>query len=199
MKQPVIGLFGRVMNNNECCLMLTSALIGCFTVALIRPFSGSRYFIRMRYLLSVPFWIKTPSHPCTAHPLHSLEHYISMICHFAVVLSFIYNTCRTSDDSAGACLEQGRVYEMLGRSDPNCCVTVGVMFWFACLSVVFFSHKIYRRRELWCLRLTVCHFHVQNCYYLTVDFYFSVKTNSSIRYNFLNIRIVSGRSRWHGE
>ncbi len=140
MKRPVIGLFGRVMNNNECCLMLSSALIGCFTVALISPFSGSRYFIRMRYLLYVPFWIKTPSHPCTSHPLHSLEHYIYFhdLPFCCCPLLFIYNTCRTSDDSDGACLEQGQVYEMLGRSDPNCCVTVCVMFWFACFSVVFF-------------------------------------------------------------
>ncbi len=43
MKRSVIGLFGWVTNNNEfcsdlsvsqCCLMLTSALIGCFTVLL---------------------------------------------------------------------------------------------------------------------------------------------------------------------
>ncbi len=29
----------------------------------------------------------------------------------------------------------------------------------------FFNHKIYIRRKLWCLKLTVCHFHVHNCYY----------------------------------
>ncbi len=48
-------------------------------------------------------------------------------------------------------------------------ITVGVMFWFACFSVVFFLSKIYIRwRKLRCLRLNVCHFHVQNCYYLTI-------------------------------
>ncbi len=36
-------------------------------------------------------------------------------------------------------------------------------------SVVFFIHEIYiRKRKQWCLRLTVCHFHVQNSYYSTV-------------------------------
>ncbi len=43
MKRSVIGLFGRVTNNNELCsdwlfhsksLMLSSALIGCFTALL---------------------------------------------------------------------------------------------------------------------------------------------------------------------
>ncbi len=56
-----------------------------------------------------------------------------MICHFRCCPHFfIYNTCRTSDGSASACLEQGWVYRMMGRSDPACCVTVGVMFRFAC-------------------------------------------------------------------
>ncbi len=58
-------------------------------------------------------------------------------------------------------LEHGRVYANVGGvtiSDPDCYVTVGVMFWFA-YSVVFFIHEIYiRRRKQWCLRLTVCHF-----------------------------------------
>ncbi len=92
-----------------------------------------------------------------------------MICHFRCCLRLlIYNTSRTSDGSAGACLEQGQVYGMMGRIDPDCWVTVGVMFWFACFTVVFFNHDIYISRKLWCLRLTVCHFHVQNCYYLTM-------------------------------
>ncbi len=128
------------------------------------PFSGSRYFIRMHYLLSVPFWIKTQPIPalhipCTAWNIT----FISMICHFhCCPRFFIYR-------SASACLEHGRVYGMMGRSDPDCCVTVGVMFWFACFSGVFFNHDIYiRRRKLWCLRLTVCNFHVHNCYYLTM-------------------------------
>ncbi len=41
---------------------------------------------------------------------------------------FIYNTCRTSDGTAGACLKQGRVCGMMGHSDLDYCVTVGVMF-----------------------------------------------------------------------
>ncbi len=140
----------------------------CSSLQLTRsqpcPFSGSRYFIRTRYLLSVPFWIKTQTHPCTSHPLHSLNiTCISMICHFRCCPHlFIYNTCRTSDGSAGACLEQGRVYVMLGRSDPT------VASQSVLCSDVFFNHEIYTRRKLWCLRLTVCHFHVQNCYYLTM-------------------------------
>ncbi len=42
-------------------------------------------------------------------------------------------------------------------SDPDCYITVCVMFWFACFSV-FFIHEIYiRRRKLWCLRLISMH------------------------------------------
>ncbi len=71
-----------------------------------------------------------------------------MTCHFRCCPRlFIYNTCRTSDGSDGACLEQGRVYVIMGRSDPDCCVTVCVMFWFACFSVVFFNHEIYMKEE----------------------------------------------------
>ncbi len=93
----------------------------------------------------------SPAQPGTLHLFTS-----SAI--FAVYL----NTCRTSDGSADACLEQGRVYVMMGRSDPDCCITVGVIFGFACFSVLFFNHEIYiRRRKLWCLRLTVCHFHTE--------------------------------------
>ncbi len=39
---------------------------------------------------------------------------------------------------------------MMGRSDPDCYGTVGVMFGFACFSVAFFNHEIYMRRKLWC-------------------------------------------------
>ncbi len=59
--------------------------------------------------------------------------------------------------------EHGRVYANVGGggvSDPDYYVTVGVMFYF---SVVFFIHEIYiRRRKQWCLRFTVCNFHVKN-------------------------------------
>ncbi len=82
--------------------------------------------------------------PCTAWNIT----FISMICHFhCCPRLFIYNTCRTSDGSAGAYLEQGRVYEMMGRSDPDCCVTVSVMFWFACFSVVFFKSRDLHKQE----------------------------------------------------
>ncbi len=58
-------------------------------------------------------------------------------------------------------IEHGRVYANVGGvhiSDTDCNVTVGVMFWFACFSVVFCIHKVYiRRRKQWCLRLPVCH------------------------------------------
>ncbi len=53
-------------------------------------------------------------------------------------------------------------------NDPNCNVTVSVMLGFAYFSVVFCTHEIYIRRKQWCLRLTVCHFHVQNSYYSTM-------------------------------
>ncbi len=90
--------------------------------------------------------------PCTAWNIT----FISMICHFRCCPRlFLHNTCRTSDGSAGVWY----------RTWAGICVTVGVMFWFAYFSVVFFIHKIYiRRRKQWCLRLTVCHFHVQNSY-----------------------------------
>ncbi len=47
-------------------------------------------------------------------------------------------------------LEHGRVYANVGGviiSDPDCYITVGVMFWFAYFSVVFCIHEIYIRRR----------------------------------------------------
>ncbi len=135
--------------------------------------SGKRYFIRARYLLSVPFWIQTPTHPCTSHPLHSLEHNIYFHdLPFSLLSSrFFTIPAELLMVRLAAGLEHGRVYanvEGVTISDPDCNVTV-VMFWFAYFSVVFFIHKIYiRRRKQWCLRLTVCHFHIQNSYYSTM-------------------------------
>ncbi len=58
-------------------------------------------------------------------------------------------------------------------NDPECNITVSVMLGFTSFSVVFCTHKIYiRRRKQWCLRLTVCHFHVQNTYYSTMPIQF---------------------------
>ncbi len=94
--------------------------------------------------------------PCTAWNIT----FISMIRHFLCCPRlFLHNTCRTSDGSAGR--EHGRVYaNVVGVTISD--VTVGVMFWFAYFSVVFFIHKIYiRRRKQWCLRLTVCHFYTE--------------------------------------
>ncbi len=63
-------------------------------------------------------------------------------------------------------IEHGWVYANVRGvtiSDPNCNVTVGVMFCFAYFSVVFCIHEIYiRRRKQRCLSLTVCHFHAHN-------------------------------------
>ncbi len=36
---------------------------------------------------------------------------------------------------------------MMGRSDPDCYVTVGVMFGFACFSVVFFKSRDLHEEE----------------------------------------------------
>ncbi len=83
-----------------------------------------------------------PAHhiPCTAWNIT----FISMICHF------LHNTCRTSDGSAGGwprtwagiCKCRG-----VTISDPDCSITVCVMFWFAYFSVVFCIHEIYIRRR----------------------------------------------------
>ncbi len=111
--------------------------------------SGSRYFTRTRYLLSVPFWIHTPSHPCTTHHMPCTAWnitFISMSCPFwCCPHLFLHNTCRTSDDSAGS---WPRTWVGLCKcwavtiSDPDCYVTVGIMFWFAYFSVVFCIHEI---------------------------------------------------------
>ncbi len=89
--------------------------------------------------------------------------FLSMICHFCYYPRlFLHNTCRTSDGSAGVWHRTwaGVRYANVGGvtiSDPDCYVI-------AYFSVIFFIHKIYiRRRKQWCLRLKVCHFHVQNC------------------------------------
>ncbi len=47
-------------------------------------------------------------------------------------------------------LEHGRVYANVGGvtiSDPDCYVTVGVMFWFAYFSVVFFNSRDLHKKE----------------------------------------------------
>ncbi len=122
--------------------MLSSALIGCFTVRLIsvahrKETQGGKYIFQ--YFLAQLY-------------------YLSMICHFLCCPRlFLHNTCRTSDDSAG--LEHGRVYANV-RGVTISDVTVSVMFWFVYFSVVFFINEInIRRSKQWCLRLTVCHFH----------------------------------------
>ncbi len=107
--------------------------------------------------------------PCTSWNIT----FISMICHFhCCPRLFLHNTCKTSDGSAdswprtwaGICKCWG-----VTISDPDCYVTVGVMFWIAYFSVVFFIHKIYIiRKKQWYLRLTVCDFHEQNSYYSTM-------------------------------
>ncbi len=118
----------------------------------------------MRYLLSVPFWIQK----CTSHPLHSLEHNIYFHdLPFSLLSSLVSSQYLQNFWWFGwrLVLEHGRVYANVGGvtiSDPDCNVTVSVMFWFTYFSVVFCIHEIYiRRRKQWSLRLTVCHFHVQ--------------------------------------
>ncbi len=85
-----------------------------------------------------------PSLPCTAWNIT----FISIICIFTVVRASFFTTWA------------GIRYANVGGvtiSDPDCYITVGVMFWFACFSV-FFIHEIYiRRRKLWCLRLISMH------------------------------------------
>ncbi len=104
--------------------ILCRVLLGC-------PFSRTHYFIRALYLLSVPLWIQTSTHPCTSHPLHSLEHKVWL----------------------AADIEHGRLYANVGGitiNDPECNVTDSVMFWFAYFSVVFCIHEIYIRTKQWC-------------------------------------------------
>ncbi len=122
-----------------------------------------------------------PAHhiPCTAWNIT----FISMICHFLCCPRlFLHNTCRTSDDSAvqvqlAAGIEH-RAYMlyaymyMLGAyilviptvtSQSVLCSDSPIFQWSFCI------HEIYiRRRKQWCLRLTVCHFNVQNCYFSTM-------------------------------
>ncbi len=74
----------------------------------------------------------------TVHPLHSLKHNIYFACFFTIPAEPLMVRL-----AAG--LENGRVYaniEGITISDPDCYVTVGVMFCFAYFSVVFFIHKI---------------------------------------------------------
>ncbi len=115
----------------------------------------------------MPFWIKTPTHPCTSHPLHSLEHYINFhdlpfsLLSSLVSSQYLQNFWWFGWHRAWA----GGRYANVGEvtiSDPDCNVTVGVMFWFTYFSVDCCIRKIYiGRRKQWCLRLMVCHFHVQ--------------------------------------
>ncbi len=108
--------------------------------------------------------------PCTAWNIT----FISMICHFRCCPRlFLHNTCRTSDGSAGG---WPRTWAGICKcwgvtiSDPDCYVTVGVMFWFTYFSVVFYIHEIsIRRRKQWCLRLTVCHTELLSFNYAKVN------------------------------
>ncbi len=100
--------------------------------------------------------ITSPAQPGTLHlfPWSAI---------FAVVLACFFTIpAELLMVQLAAGLEHGRVYANVGGvtiSDPDCYVTVCVMFWFAYFSVVFFIHEIYiRRRKQWCLRLTLCNF-----------------------------------------
>ncbi len=96
--------------------------------------------------------------PCTAWNIT----FISMICHFRCCPRLFFTIpAELLMVRLAAGLEHGRVYANVGGvaiSDPDCYITVSVMFWFAYFSVVFCIHEIYIRRKQWCLRLTVCHF-----------------------------------------
>ncbi len=87
----------------------------------------------------MPFWIQTPTHPCTSHPLHSLEHNIYFHhLPFSVIFYFMLSS------------EHGRVYANVGGvhiSDPKCNITVGIMFWFAYFSVVFCIQQDLHKKE----------------------------------------------------
>ncbi len=100
--------------------------------------SGSRYFIRRHYLLSVFFWIQSPTLPCT---------FISMICHLSHCFFTISTELLMVRLAAG--LEHGRVYANVGGVtiiDSDCYLAVCVL-WFAYFSVVFFYSQDLHKEE----------------------------------------------------
>ncbi len=105
----------------------------------------------MHYLLSVPFWIQTPTRPCTSHPLHCLEHYIYF---HDLPFSLLSTLVELLMVRLVAGLEHGWVYANV-HIRIQTVTSQSIMFWFTYFSVVFCIHKIYiRRRRQWCLRLT---------------------------------------------
>ncbi len=101
----------------------------------------------------MPFWIQTPTHPCTSHPLHSLEHNIYFHdLPFSLLSSLVSSQYLQNFWWFGWRLasNMGGVYAFVGGvtiSDPDCFVTVGVMFWFAYFSVVFFYSQDLHKKE----------------------------------------------------
>ncbi len=111
--------------------------------------------MRTCYLLSVPFWIQTRTHPCTSHRCTAWDiTFISTICHLhCYPRLFLHNTCRTSDGPAGVWSRTwaGIRYANVGGvtiSDPDCYVTVGVIFWFVYFSVFFYSRDLHKKETM---------------------------------------------------
>ncbi len=105
--------------------MLSSALIGCFTVWLIS--------VAHRKETKGNIYISILSHAVISLGNYTVNKmrasawnitFISMICHFRCCpCLFLPNTCRTSDVRLAAGIEGG-----VTISDYDCYVTVGVMF-----------------------------------------------------------------------
>ncbi len=85
--------------------------------------------------------------PCTAWNIT----FISIICLFAVDLTLFTILAELLMIRLAAGLEHGRVFAHVGGltiNDPDCYVTIAVMFWFAYFSVVFFySWDLHKKEE----------------------------------------------------
>ncbi len=165
----------------------------------------------MCYLLSVPFRIQTPAHPCTPHPFHSLEH--KMYFHdLPFSLLFLHNICRASDDSAGGWSRTwaGTRYANVGGvtsdiSDTNGCVTVGVMLGFASFfSGLFYSRNLHKKEEAMvfeahCMPFPCTELLLFNCQGKhSFPFYgiFKGRTNYSKTYTITENTLLSLHSTW---
>ncbi len=107
-------------------------------------------------MLSEPFWIQTPTHPCTLHPLHSLEHIVYFhdlqfsLMTSLVSLQYLQNFWWIG--FAGSAGGWPRTWEGIckcwGHSDPDCHFTVSVMFWFACFfRGIFHAGDLHKEEE----------------------------------------------------
>ncbi len=103
MKRTVIGLFGRVMNNNVVIIMLSSALIGCFTE-------------RLNVALFSYWQLISVTHRKETHGKYIFQYFLAQLYRWVIILQM-------------KCGHQGAAITMLGTETAFKC-TIAFYFRF---------------------------------------------------------------------